>query len=137
MSANSTNNTDNKEYAKIEANIRPNRSSSLTMLLQQDRSTRSALQPADVPKLDPNVAEANVATGMNLVFGTWKKEDRIPPRPSQAEVEKSGFEMEAAKRIVEKYGGGTVDPEMYGEGMVEEGDEDIEGEENGVAIPRG
>lgn len=131
MSANNSNNTDNKDYRKVEMKTRPYRSSSLTLLLQQDRSSRPALQSADAANLESNGAETNVATGMDLVVGTWKKEDRIPPRPSQAGVKKSGFEMEAAKEIIEKFGDGVIDPETEGVG-----DEDVDGEKNGVTIPR-
>ncbi|KAE9983790.1 hypothetical protein BLS_003706 [Venturia inaequalis] len=136
MSINSANNTDNKEYPKIEVKTRPNRSSSLTLLIQQDRSPRPALPSSDAAHLEPSVAETNAAAGMNLLVGTWKREDRIPPRPSQAAANESGFEMEAAKKIVEKFGGGMVDSETDRGSVTREGDDDNDGEKNGVTIPR-
>lgn len=139
MSANNSNNTDKKEYTKIAIKTRPNRSSSLTLLLQQDRPSRTAIPSADAANLEPIVAETNVATGMNLVVGTWKKKDRIPPRPSQAVVKKSGFETVAAKEIIGKFGdgqvySGTENKSVIGEG---EGDEYVGREKNGVMILRG
>lgn len=137
MSANNSKSTDKKEYAKIAIKTRPSRSSSLTLLLQQDRPSCTALTSAGAANLEGTAAENNVATGLNLVFGTWKKEDRIPPLPSRAAIKKSGFETMPAKVIVGKFGAGLVDSGTENERVIGEGDGVVGREKNGVVIPRG
>jgi hypothetical protein len=90
---------ENKNYPKVETKTRGHRSSSLTQLVEESRASRT-IPPSD--DLAQAAAGANNTTELNVKVDSWKQEERIPPRPSQAEATKSGFEMAAAREIIER-----------------------------------
>jgi hypothetical protein len=97
---------ENKNYPKVETKTRGHRSSSLTQLVEESRASHT-IPPFD--DLTQAAAGANNIAELNVKGDSWKQEERIPPRPTQAEPKKSGFEMAAAKEIIERRVEGITD----------------------------